>query len=200
LIDSMLVSWTLTAMFGVAALMLFMPNVGARPPTTVSDRLSRGIHVAGGITMIIMSWPSAMDIPVWPQEAGFTLAAGWFFARAVHGPLDRAKPAGVRWRDLHHAAMAGAVTWSITVMTDPQPMSEHRAASMPAVAANPRDLFTAGLLAMYFIVATGPWLSTVVRAARTRGNLESRSRRHAVEAASHATMSIGMAVMFLAMA
>jgi hypothetical protein len=200
LIDSVLVSWTLTAVFGAAALMLFTPNVGARPPTTVSDRLSRGIHVAVSTTMIIMSWPWGLNLPVWPQEAGFTLAAGWFFARAVHGPLDRAKPGGLRWRDLHHAAMAGAVTWSITVMTDPRPMRAHRAASMHAVPANPRDLFTAGLLATYFIVAAGPWLSTVVRAARTCGNLESRSRRHAVEAASHAIMSIGMAAMLLAMA
>jgi hypothetical protein len=195
LIDSVIVSLTLTSAFGTGALMILTPNVDARPPTTISDRLSRGIHLAGCIAMIVMAWPHGPKLPVWPQEAGFTLAAGWFFARAVHGPLDRPKAGRPRWRDLHHAAMAGAVTWSIAVLTGPQSMTEHRAAPMP-----PRDVFTAGVLAMYFVVAAWPWLSMVMRAVRNCGNREARRRGHAVEAAGHAIMSIGMAAMLLAMA
>jgi hypothetical protein len=194
LIDSLIVSLMLTSVFGAAALMLGTPNVGARPPA-ISDRLSRGIHLAGCAAMIIMAWPHGLRLPVWPQEAAFTVAAGWFFARAARGPLDRAKSASPRWRDLHHSAMAGAVAWSIAATTDPQPMMEHGTASGPT-----GDVFTAGLLALFFGLAAWPWLSMVMRAVRNRGNLPPGSRRQAVEPAGHAIMSIGMAVMFFVMA
>ncbi|MFC5007419.1 DUF5134 domain-containing protein [Dactylosporangium cerinum] len=179
-------------MFGAAGLMLFTGNG--------SDPLSRGIHVAGCAAMILASWSWASKLPVWPQEAVFTLAAGWFFVRAVHGPRLRVQSGGQRWRDLHHAVMAGAITWSAAGMTDPHSTAEHIHSSMPAQAANPAGVDTTAVLTVYFVAAALPWLSAAFRAAWKSDHREPQRRRHAVEAASHGLMSIGMAAMFLAMA
>ncbi|MFI5894923.1 DUF5134 domain-containing protein [Actinoplanes sp. NPDC051513] len=177
-----------------------MVKAGTASPATVVDRLSRVIHVVGCAAMILASWSWGSKLPVWPQEAAFTLAAGWFFVRAVHGPLDRTQSHGSRWHDFHHAAMAGAVTWSIAVMTDPHTMGGHPASARPAPAVSPADGLTAAVLTVYFVVAAWPWLSVALRAVRKSNHHELGKRRPAVEAASHGVMSIGMAAMFLAMA
>jgi hypothetical protein len=120
LIDSIFVSWALTLIFGATGLMLAV-NQSAHAPTTVSERLSRGLHVAGGAAMILMSWSWGSNLPAWPQEAVFTLAAGWFFVRAVHGQPAHRRTGGSRWHDLHHAVMAGTLSWSIIAMSPPHP-------------------------------------------------------------------------------
>jgi hypothetical protein len=94
-------------------------------------------------------------------EAIFTLAAAWFYIRAVHGRHDGTHPDGPRWRDFHHAAMAGALTWSIAATAnlhtmgardrgDMMTMHHHLAAS----ATPDRDnvIATLGLTA-YFVFA-----------------------------------------------
>ncbi|WP_426504459.1 DUF5134 domain-containing protein [Dactylosporangium sp. McL0621] len=219
MIDSVYVSGTLTLIFGAAGL-LFLVGRGAGPPTTVSDRVSGGIHVAASAAMIPMAWSWGSKLPVWPQVVAFTLAAGWFVARVVRGRLERTRPGGAWWHDLHHAATAGTLAWSIAAMSglrsmgsggdphardDMMPTSHHHEmpSSVPASAAHPGNAVVVAMVVLtaYFVVAAWPWLSTAVRAARrSGGTTEPQGRRHAVEAASHAVMSIGMAAMFVAMA
>lgn len=209
MIDSVFVSSALTAIFGTAGL-IFALRLGARPPASVSDRLSHNLHVASCTTMILMSWRWGSELPAWPMEATFTLAAAWFYIRAVHGGRGGTQTKGQRWRGFHHAAMAGALTWSIAAMPDHRPMgAEGRADMMSTVHHHltgsglpNRDNAVATLaLTAYFIFAAWPWLSMAVRAARESDGMGRRqSRRHAAEAAGHALMSLGMAAMFAAMA
>jgi hypothetical protein len=159
-----------------------------------------------------MSWSWGSNVPAWPQEAVFTLAAGWFFVRAVHGQPAHRRTGGSRWHDLHHAVMAGTLSWSIIAMSSPHPPGGRDAAHLHAdtmtmshhhgtVSRIPDNGPAAVALAVYFIVAAGPWLSTAVRAARRPdGTSEQHTRGHALDAACHAAMSIGMAAMFAAMA
>jgi hypothetical protein len=208
LIDSVLVSSALTVIFGAAGVM-FTVRRGARSPATVSDRLSHGIHVAGCAAMIVMSWRWAPILPIWSLEATFTLAGAWFCLRAVHGRRAGTRTDGPRWPDVHHAVMAGALTWSIAAMSDLRPsgtvgrddmMTAHHHLTAAATPHPANAVATLGLTA-YFILAAWPWLSMAVRAARNSDDRARRqSRRGAAEATSHALMSIGMAAMFAAMA
>lgn len=116
MINSVHVGWALTLIFGTAVL-LFAVGRGAGPTTTSSDRPSGGIHVAAGAAMITMAWSWGSKLPVWAQVVAFALAAGWFVARVVRGRLHRTQPGGPCWHDLHHAAMAGTLAWSMAAMS-----------------------------------------------------------------------------------
>jgi hypothetical protein len=129
--------------------------------------------------MIFMAWSWGAGLLVLPQVAAFTLAAGWFGVRAARGLIDRS--AG-RWPDLHHAAMAGALAWSIA-----RPMAAGEAHHHPA------PPFAAVVFSAYFLVAAWPWLWAALRTIRSSGRAES------AEPVGHAVMSIGMAAMFTAM-
>jgi hypothetical protein len=168
--------------------------------------------------MIVMVWSWGSKLPVWPQVVAFTLAAGWFAVRVVRERFDPAPPGGTWWHDFHHAATAGALAWSLAAMSsrrsmgddsdvhlrnDMMPMAHHHeiAPSAPASPANLGNAVAAVVFTVYFLVAAWPWLSTALLAARSPGaTTESHRLRPALEAASHAIMSIGMAAMFVAMA
>jgi hypothetical protein len=154
LTGSALLSWTLTLMLGAAGV-TFLVRRGA----TVPDELSRSLHVAACAAMILMSWSWGMSVPALPQSAAFTLAAGWFLARAA-----RPRPDGPRWHDLHHAAMTGALAWSITTMSAPHPV-----------------------LAVYCVVAAGPWLYAALRGRAVA------AAGHALMSAAMAVMFVAMA-------
>ncbi|WP_433363953.1 DUF5134 domain-containing protein [Actinoplanes sp. CA-142083] len=164
-------SWALTAMAGLAGVLLTVGWVAGRP-ASVGDWLSGVVHVAGSVAMTLMAWPWGTK----PQIAAFALAAAWFGARAARGVIARS--AG-RWADLHHAAMAGALAWSIA-----QPAHHHH---------HPAPPFAAVVFSAYFLVAAWPWLYAAFRTIRSSG------RAATTEPLGHAVMSIGMAAMFTAM-
>ena len=114
----------------------FRPRPGLHSVLISIAPFTRAVHVAVGAAMVLMSWPWGPALPLWPAEAAFTLAAFWFFARAVYRQ---------RWPDLHHAAMSAALTWSIAAMPGPR----------AAVA-----------VAAYFLIAAVPWGYTAARAGR----------------------------------
>lgn len=222
MIDSVSVSWALTVIFATAGLLFVVGRAGRRS-ATVSERMSGGLHVAGSVAMIVMAWSWGARLPVWPQVVAFTVAASWFGARVVRVRLGRTPPSDLWWHDFHHAAMAAGLAWSLAVMPDSSsrggtgdvhaqrgmmvmpdyhqmPHSGGMTSSAQGSAAGAGTAVTAVALTVYFFVAAWPWLSTAMRAARDSRGIGRQGRRHAVEAVSHAVMSMGMAAMVMLMA
>jgi hypothetical protein len=98
--------------------------------------------------MILMSWRWGSTLPIWPLEAIFTLAAAWFYIRAVHGRHDGTHPDGPRWRDFHHAAMAGALRAARNSDTSGRRQSRRQAAEAAGHA-----LMSIGMAAMFAAMA-----------------------------------------------
>ena len=114
------------------------------------------------------------------------------------GLADPAEVAGFRARrlpGLHHALMAGAMIWMITVMPAASRMGSAGPARSAMPAMSPRAapaavLAVCVLLAAYFALAAVPWVVCAIGPGR---RVTDRA------AAGHAAMSAGMAAMLLAM-
>jgi hypothetical protein len=215
---STVAAWTLTIAFAATALW-FLINVlrTTDSPPNVIRRLGDVVHASTSAIMIAMIWPWGARIPVWPQVAVFGLGVCWFLGLLVVSRL-RAEPRRRLLHDsahLHHLVMAAALIWMIVTMpgvenNDSMPQMSG-ATAMPAAMtamASPSHASSLliGALAAYFLLAASPWLVSMTGAGRRKPDpvgepsTTAESKRHrSFDAASHATMSIGMAALLLIM-
>ncbi|HYK32362.1 MAG TPA: DUF5134 domain-containing protein [Streptosporangiaceae bacterium] len=185
MIESMMARWLLTAVFMAAAL--------CARPMRKADRPAAAFCVAMCAAMIVMAWRAEPGIATWVQVAGFGCAALWFVlaGRTGAGRLGRPAP-----DDMHHALMAAAMIWMLTVLSGGTQMRSamlgHGAmAGMSGVASLPFPvLAVTGLGAAYCVIASIPWLGRAVGPG---------PRVTDPAAAGQAMMSVGMAAMLIAM-
>jgi hypothetical protein len=209
MVNSMFVSWILTIAFAATGMWFLLGRArrtGSAPPTAV-DRISDLIHVLVSVVMIVMIWPWGARVPVWPQAVAFVLAACWFLAPVVSARFrPTPQPQGLRWSPhVHHATMAIALVWMILTMPGAASMDpgmpgpggdDAMSSAMAAASVDPlgaTEIINV-VLAAYFLLSALPLLSAV------RAGRNDPGRRHRVlDAASHATMSVGMAALLLMM-
>jgi len=140
-----------------------------------------------------MAWRAEPGIATWVQVAGFGCAALWFVLAGRNGSARFSLPAPA---DVHHALMAAAMIWMLTVLSGGiqmrSAMPGHGAmAGMSGVAALPLPvLAVTGLVAAYCAIASIPWLARAVGPG---------PRVTDPAAAGQAMMSAGMAAMLIAM-
>lgn len=179
MVGSVLLSWTLTIVFGATGLWFLAGcmRIAAANAVAIIDRMSDLAHAAMCAGMIAMIWPWGRNVPVWFQAAVFGTATVWFLVLLTGDARLRpaSYPSGSRglWH-AHHALMMGAMTWMVVAM--PVSMSMPGAVTVISV-----------VLAAYFVLAAIPCLSGALR------------RRRALDAACHAVTSVGMGGMLLAM-
>jgi hypothetical protein len=109
------------------------------------------------------------EVPIWLQVAFFGAATIWFAGLATVPHQAR------DFRALHHALMAAAMVWMGVAMS----IGHHAVAAATVVSA---------VFAWYFVVAAVPFCYGVIR-----------RRPGALDAASHAAMSLGTGVLLLSM-
>jgi hypothetical protein len=109
------------------------------------------------------------EVPIWLQVAFFGAVTIWFAGLAT---VPHQAP---DFRALHHALMAAAMVWMGVAMS----IGHHAAAAATVVS---------GVFAWYFVVAAVPFCYGVIR-----------RRPRALDAASHAAMSLGTGVLLLSM-
>jgi len=185
------VRWLLTAVFAAAGLGS-LPIPGRVDTARAAARVSEVFHALMCAALIAMTWWSELIVLAWFLTALFGCAVVWF------GLADRGEVAGFRARRLpgvHHALMAGAMIWMITVMPAASRMGPAGPASGAMPAMSPRAapaavLAVCVLLATYFALAAVPWVVCAIGPGR---RVTDRT------AAGHAAMSAGMAAMLLAM-
>ncbi|GAA2659285.1 MULTISPECIES: DUF5134 domain-containing protein [Actinosynnema] len=173
------------------------------------ERVGSVLHALMCGAMILMAWPATMAFAPVPQTALFAVAALWFAALAAIG--GRACAGHGRVELVHHAVMMAGMAWMVVVM--PLAMREppsggggggahdhHGGAATTAVDAGagvPAHVSAVGLaLAVVFAIAGTAWLARALDAGRAPG----ARRRRAVAPAVESAMSLGMAVMAVAMA
>jgi len=184
------VRWLLTAVFAAAGLGS-LPVPGRVDTARAAARVSEVFHALMCAALIAMTWWSEPIVPAWFLTALFGCAVVWF------GLADPAEVAGFRARrlpGLHHALMAGAMIWMITVMPAASRMGSAGPARSAMPAMSPRAapaavLAVCVLLAAYFALAAVPWVVCAIGPGR---RVTDRA------AAGHAAMSAGMAAMLLA--
>lgn len=185
MIESMTARWLLTAVL-IAAVMC--AGLVRKP-----DRPAAAFCAVMCSAMIVMAWRTESAVATWVQVAGFGCAALWFMlaGRPGSGRFGRPAPA-----DLHHALMAAAMIWMLTVLSGGTPMRSTMPghggmAGMSAAASQPLPvLAVTGLAAAYCAIATIPWLARAVGPGPRVMN---------PAAAGQAMMSAGMAAMLIAM-
>jgi Domain of unknown function (DUF5134) len=199
--------WLLTAIFAVAGLGSLLPR-GRTTSASIADRISDAFHVLMSAALIAMTWRAEPALLLWFQAALFAGAVVWF-GLARSSRITRARAPEVS--GLHHAIMAAAMIWMLTVLSAATPMAADTSATgatpatrsaagampamtaMPAMRASARSttvLVLSTLLVVYLAAAAISWLVRAVG--------PGRGERDAA-AAGHAAMSAGMAVMLLAM-
>ncbi|MEU6645350.1 DUF5134 domain-containing protein [Saccharomonospora sp. NPDC046836] len=204
MIESSLLRWILSALF--FATTLWCARVLVLPSVRLTFRVDAMWHALMGAAMVAMIWPWGMTLPTTPQVVVFVAACGWFFARTVFRPGDHSMP---RLAEAHHATMMAGMAWMVatmpSLMDSPAPGPggghHHALASGTSTTALTDELaapvaLTAGHLALglVFVILSLPWLARALDLGRGSPGL----RPAAVDHASHAAMSFGMGVMFLA--
>ena len=212
-IQSVALSWMLTAVFAVAGVywvgrgVLSWTRTGANGWEEGSTDVA---HVLMCLGMIAMLWPWGHLVPRWPQVAVFVVAAAWFLVRAFL-PGRWAHSRG-RGECAHHVVAMGAMAWMIALMMG----ARHDTASMPGMAmpqniALPLYAVVANrVLAVCFVLMTVWWLAGAVDLRRTpavagagRGSNSASPIIEVVlspkvNVACHGLMSAGMAIMLVA--
>ena len=191
MIGTLAVRWLLAAVFAAAGLGS-LPVPGRVDTARAAARVSEVFHVLMCAALIAMTWRSEPIVPAWFLTALFGCAVVWF---GLAGPGEVAGFRARRLPGVHHALMAGAMIWMITVMPAASRMGPAGPASgaMPAMsphAAPAAVLAVCVLLAAYFALAAVPWFVYAIGPGR---RVTDRA------AAGHAAMSAGMAAMLLAM-
>lgn len=195
MIDSVALRWILTAAFAVLGMLYVVSSV--RVGRAWTQRVSGAAHVVMCAAMIAMAWPWGMDIPVRPQVAVFALAALWFLL------LARSNGTGtVRLYDLHHvvlmAAMAVMVGSMPTLMDRsgsemPQAVNMPAHMSMPGMDGNSSGGVPGYLIAISIVLAGYFAVYTLWLISRTAGR-----RKTSLDSGRQGVMSLGMAVMLIA--
>ncbi|GAA1974632.1 DUF5134 domain-containing protein [Amycolatopsis minnesotensis] len=196
--------WILTAVF--AATGVFCAYRCVRHGTAAT-RVSDALHVLMCAGMVAMAWPAAMTFARIPQTVLFAAAAAWFAGALVlrggahrdHGSTSHA----------HHALMMAGMAWMVfmmpsamsgMVMSAPEHGGEHAGMAMGdgmtmSGSAPPHVAIVAGVLALLFLVAGTGRLARAIDFGRADHRPNLRTAGLAVESA----MSLGMAVMAVAM-
>lgn len=197
MIDSLVLRWILTVSFAVIGGYYLIRCIEA--DSAPVRRVSCVAHVAMSAAMIAMVWPWGMNIPVEPQVGVFVLAALWFI------PLSWSRSArSVRVYDLHHVVIMAAMAWMVGSMptamgsttSDMPPGMDMHGMDMPGMNAStsgsvPGYLSVVSIgLACYFAAYT-VWLISRAVAPRMAERTAERS--------CQGVMSVGMAVMLIAM-
>lgn len=193
--------WILTLLFAAAG--AFCLYRCARRPG-VSGRVADALHAAMCVGMVTMAWPATMTFARMPQVVLFAAAAGWFAVSAAlgmgHGRLPGAHHAlmmaGMAWMAfVMPSAMAG-MTMSATAMGGEHAGMDMGDAGMTMTGHAPGHVVAvAAVLAVVFLVAGVAWLARAIDHART----VARPGRREVGLAMEGVMSLGMAVMAVAM-
>lgn len=185
MIESMMARWLLTAVFVAAALCAGQVRKSSRP--------AAAFCVLMCAAMIVMAWRTEPVIATWAQVAGFGGAALWFVLAGCTCSARFGRPVPT---DVHHALMAAAMIWMLTVLSGGTQMRSamlgHGAmAGMSGAARMPFPvLAVTGLGAAYCAIASIPWLARAVGPG---------PRLTDPAAAGQAMMSVGMAAMLIAM-
>ncbi|ATE54121.1 MULTISPECIES: DUF5134 domain-containing protein [Actinosynnema] len=203
MIDEIVLRVALTAAYALAC---GFHLVRLRRDGGLVDRVGSVLHALMCAGMVLMAWPATMAFAPVPQTALFAVAAAWFAALAAIG--GRACAGHGRVELAHHAVMMAGMAWMVVVM--PLAMREpssgggggahdhHGGATTTAVDAGagaPGHVTAVGLaLAALFAVAGTAWLARALDVGRAPG-----ARRRAVAPAVESAMSLGMAVMAVAM-
>lgn len=196
--------WILTAVF--AATGVFCGYRCLRHGTA-GARVSDLLHVLMCAGMVAMAWPAAMAFARVPQTILFAAAAAWFAGALVVRRGDHGDHSGVA--HAHHALMMAGMAWMVFVM--PSAMSgmvmsaaehggEHAGMAMGdgmtmSGSAPPHVAIVAGILAVLFLVAGTGWLARAI----DLGRADHRPNLRTTGLAAEGAMSLGMAVMTVAM-
>jgi hypothetical protein len=163
----------LTIVFAATALGAALPAV--RPARLrPADWTATGFCIAMCSALIAMAWWSEPASAVWLQVAVFGGTAVWL---VLAGPARTG---------LHYVVMAAAMTWMLTAVPIPGPMAG-MAGDTPSVPV----LAVSGLVAASCVASSVPWV--------TRALAGPGLRLADPRAASQAAMSVGMALMLVAM-
>jgi Domain of unknown function (DUF5134) len=184
-IESMTARWLLTAVFVAAALCAGLVRRSERP--------AAAFCVLMCAALIAMTWRTEPAVATWVQVAGFGCAALWF---VVAGRTGLSRSGLPTLTDLHHALMAAAMVWMLTVLVGGTQMrstmpGHGEMAVMSAATSLPLPvLAVTSFCAAYCAIAAIPWLARAVGPGL---------RVTDPAAAGQAMMSAGMAVMLVAM-
>ncbi|QWF85271.1 DUF5134 domain-containing protein [Amycolatopsis sp. CA-230715] len=196
--------WILTAVFvATGAFCGYRCLRHGTPAARVSDVL----HVIMCAGMVAMAWPAAMTFARIPQTVLFAAAAAWFAGALILRSGDHDDHRGTA--HAHHALMMAGMAWMVfmmpsamsgMVMSAPEHGGEHAGMAMGdgmtmSGSAPPHVAIVAGILAVLFLVAGTGWLARAIDLGRADHRPDLRTAGLAAEGA----MSLGMAVMALAM-
>ncbi|WP_033289511.1 DUF5134 domain-containing protein [Amycolatopsis jejuensis] len=178
--------WILTALFaaaGVFCLERCVRQVG------ITGRVSDVLHTLMCAGMITMAWPATMSFARMPQVVLFAAAAVWFAVTAKHGRMYHAlMMAGMAW-------MAFVMPWAgMTMSTTAGGHAGH--AGMTMTGHSPSHVVVVAVgLTVVFLAAGIAWLARAIDHAR----VETRPGRRTTGLLMEGVMSLGMAVMTVAM-
>jgi hypothetical protein len=158
----------------------------------LSDRIGYGAHAVMAVSMVAMVW-SPPVLADW-QMAIFGLAAGFFAVQALGisstslrlataGAPTTHECAGARIRCMHHAVLMAVMVWMFHAASSGSMSMPGMKHSMLALAGAVYAIIAAALLAVAALAARPP-----------------RAGTPASDDAAHTVMTIGMAVMLMAMA
>ncbi|GAA3524784.1 DUF5134 domain-containing protein [Amycolatopsis ultiminotia] len=197
MISDLSLRWILTLVFAASAVFCLYRCV-YRPRFT--GRVSEGLHALMCAGMVTMAWPATMSFARTPQIVLFTAAAVWFAVTARgHGWFAAA----------HHTLMMAAMAWMVfamplamagMTMTAPMTGPEHAGmdmgSGMTMTGHAPVPVAAVAVaLTVLFLVAGLVWLARAID--RARG--EQRPGKHTWGLAMEGAMSLGMAVMTVAL-
>ncbi|MDN3353633.1 DUF5134 domain-containing protein [Actinomadura sp. DC4] len=151
----------------------------ARSTAGAAERLSLFLHVVMALVMIPMVWGAR--VPHTPQVAVLAATVAWFAVLAVRA--GRMMPA---IQHAHHALMAAVMIWMVVMPAPAGGPVSHHAGMAPMGGPAPAAVTLAG----YFFLAAAVWLAEAGTAT---------GPRRLPAAAGHAAMSLGTAVLTLAM-
>lgn len=211
MIQSVALSWILTAVFAVAGVYWVGHGVLSLTRTTANgwgEGSTDVAHVLMCLGMIAMLWPWGHLVPRWPQVVAFVVAAAWFLLRAfLPGRWAHSRSRG---ECAYHVVAMGAMAWMIALMMG----AGHDTVSMPGMAM-PQNLALYAVvanrvLAVCFALMTVWWLAGAVDLRRTptvagagqggdsAGPIIEVLLSPKVGAACNGLMSAGMAIMLVA--
>ncbi|MGW7536473.1 DUF5134 domain-containing protein [Amycolatopsis sp. NPDC054798] len=193
--------WILTVLFAAAGAFCLYRCV-RRP--VLSGRVADALHAAMCAGMVTMAWPATMTFARLPQVVLFAAAAGWFAVSTAlgfgHGRLPGAHHAlmmaGMAWMAFAMPSAMAGMTMSATAMGGEHAGMDMGGAGMTMTGHAPAHVVVvAAVLAVVFLVAGIGWLARAIDHART----VARPGRREIGLAMEGVMSLGMAVMAVAM-